>query len=247
FSTAQILKKYKIQYFKCTMCGFIQTEDPYWLDESYSQAITESDLGLVSRNIALSRITKALILTNFDSNGKFLDYGGGYGLFVRIMRDLGFDFYWHDKFCQNIFAKGFEVDINNQLYELCVAFEILEHLAYPLIEIEKITNLSKNILFSTKLIPQNTPKPIEWWYYGLEHGQHISFYTFDSLSFIATKFGLNLYSNKQNIHLFTEEEISPIIFRLLLNQKITSLLDFILKKKSFISEDYYKITGNSLN
>lgn len=229
------------------MCGFIQTEDPYWLKESYTHVITDSDLGLVSRNIALSSFTKALILTNFDSNAKFLDYGGGYGLFVRIMRDIGFDFYWYDKFCQNIFAKGFEADFKNHKYELSVAFEILEHLAHPLTVIEQITKLSKNILFSTKLIPDNSPEPSDWWYYGLEHGQHVSFYTIDSLLLIASKFGLNLYSNKRNIHLLCVEKIPTIIFTLLLNRKITSILNALWKKRSLISKDFYYLTGRRMD
>ncbi len=41
----------------------------------------------------------------------FLDYAGGYGVFTRLMRDIGFDFYWHDPYTQNLFANGFEKDI----------------------------------------------------------------------------------------------------------------------------------------
>jgi hypothetical protein len=44
----------------------------------------------------------------FDANNRFIDYGGGYGLFVRLMRDAGFDYYWFDKFCDNVLSKGFE-------------------------------------------------------------------------------------------------------------------------------------------
>jgi len=28
-----VLKKYNVKYFKCENCGFIQTENPYWLEE----------------------------------------------------------------------------------------------------------------------------------------------------------------------------------------------------------------------
>lgn len=41
FSEADILKKHHVKYYKCSSCGFIQTEAPYWLSEAYSDAITE--------------------------------------------------------------------------------------------------------------------------------------------------------------------------------------------------------------
>ena len=30
-----IMHKYDIDYFHCLNCDFVQTEEPYWLDESY--------------------------------------------------------------------------------------------------------------------------------------------------------------------------------------------------------------------
>jgi 2-polyprenyl-3-methyl-5-hydroxy-6-metoxy-1,4-benzoquinol methylase len=127
FANAKLLNKYDVDYFKCTDCGFVQTEDPYWLAEAYSEAIAGSDIGLVTRNMNLSACAQLLIEQYFNSDGKFLDYGGGYGLFVRLMRDAGFNFYWSDKFCKNLFAQGFE-DNGKSEYELVTAFELLEHL-----------------------------------------------------------------------------------------------------------------------
>jgi transcription initiation factor TFIIIB Brf1 subunit/transcription initiation factor TFIIB len=46
FANANILNKYNAAYFKCTNCGFVQTEEPYWLEEAYSQPIAETDSGL---------------------------------------------------------------------------------------------------------------------------------------------------------------------------------------------------------
>lgn len=101
-----VLKKYEVGYYECAQCGFIQTEDPYWLEEAYSNVISDGDLGPVNRAIIGSRNVEAVILTCFDPNAEFVDWGGGYGLFTRLMRDNGYDFYWHDTYCQNLFAKG---------------------------------------------------------------------------------------------------------------------------------------------
>jgi len=68
------------------------------------------DLGLVCRNIALAGLTHAIILVFFNCNARFIDYGRGYVLLVRIMRDRGLDVYRSDKYAQNLFAQGFEAD-----------------------------------------------------------------------------------------------------------------------------------------
>ncbi|NJO93452.1 MAG: class I SAM-dependent methyltransferase [Hydrococcus sp. RM1_1_31] len=209
FSRATVLGKYEIDYFQCSDCGFIQTEEPYWLEEAYSQAISASDVGLICRNLRLSTLAKYLIFNFFDHNGKFLDYGGGYGLLVRIMRDAGFDFYWSDKFCQNIFAEGFEAhQAEKNQFELVTVFEVFEHLVDPGEEIEKIFRFSKNILFSTEILPENNPKPNEWYYYALFAGQHVSIYTKKSLSLIAAKYNDNILFQTALAYIYLQKKVS---------------------------------------
>lgn len=105
---AKILKKYNRKYFHCQNCGFLQTEDPYWLEEAYEESINISDTGIMSRNLSLSQLSTLILFFFFNKNAKFLDFAGGYGIFVRLMRDIGFDFYWYDKFSNNLLARGFE-------------------------------------------------------------------------------------------------------------------------------------------
>lgn len=249
FVTAKLLEKYDVSYFICENCDFIQTEEPYWLEEAYSQAINRNDVGLVDRNILNSKISNALISVFLNPDAKFIDYGGGYGLFVRLMRDLGFDFYRYDSHCENLFAQDFEANFNkNTKYELLTAFELFEHLANPLDEIEKMLKFSRNILFTTELIPANNPKPGSWWYYIPEYGQHVSFYSRKTLSVIAEKYSLNLYSDGRSLHLFTTSKISPLLFRLLAKQKkVISLLNAFLRRESLVPADYQKITGEKIS
>ena len=68
------------------------------------------DTGIIKRNILLAKRTSAILFFLFNKKESFLDYGGGYGLFVRLMRDGGFNFYWNDPFTENLFARGFEYD-----------------------------------------------------------------------------------------------------------------------------------------
>ncbi|MGA9383362.1 MAG: methyltransferase domain-containing protein [Phormidium sp.] len=236
FANARILDKYDIDYFKCENCGFVQTEEPYWLSEAYTNAIASSDVGLVFRNMQFSKITSNIIFSIFDHSSQFLDYGGGYGLFVRLMRDAGFDFYWYDKFCENIFAKGFVAFSEEGEYELVTAFEVFEHFSNPLTEIQNILKFSRNIFFSTELLPEDNPKPGEWWYYSLQDGQHISIYTVKSLSILAEQMGLNFYSNGLNLHLITEKQIPEILFENLCYAPPPDN-----KKPSLITKDYLQV------
>jgi hypothetical protein len=208
-----ILNKFKIIYFHCEKCGFLQTETPYWLSEAYSSPINLTDTGIVARNISLSRIACIIIGLFFDREGQFLDYAGGYGLFTRLMRDWGFDFYWDDKFCQNLLSRGFEFNKRDQKIEMITSFETFEHFDSPIVSLEEMLDISKNILFSTTLLPEIIPEPENWWYYGLEHGQHISFYQKKTLEYICQKYNLHLLSLGTDIHLFTEKKINLYWFK----------------------------------
>jgi len=236
FSTSKLLNKYDINYFQCSNCGFIQIEEPYGLEEAYSEAIANSDIGIIFKNTMFSSITNNILFNLFNHDAKFLDYDGGYGIFVRMMRDLGYDFYWCDKYYKNLFAKGFEADERTASgYELVTAFEVFEHLANPIEEIEKILKFSKNILFSAELLPSNNPKSGEWWYYAPQECQHISIYSGKALSIIAKKFGLNFYSNGSSLHLFTENFFSPELFK-----RLCHYTQQELKKTPLLKADYQK-------
>src|SRR5258708_1857264 len=78
--TAKVLGKYDVVYFRCGSCGFMQTEEPHWLKESYESAINEIDLGPVNRAIVGSKLIEGVILSSFDVNAKFVDFGAGYGV-----------------------------------------------------------------------------------------------------------------------------------------------------------------------
>ncbi|MBN4073773.1 class I SAM-dependent methyltransferase [bacterium AH-315-E07] len=208
------MEKYLVKYYRCGHCGFIQTEAPYWLDEAYGESINITDTGIIRRNLQFGNIVASLLYLLFNQRGRYLDYAGGYGIFTRIMRDIGFDFYWQDKHTQNLVARGFEF-CGETPVELLTSFEVFEHFVQPLDEIEKMLSLSGTLLFSTMLIPKHLPKPGKWWYYGLEHGQHIALYEYKTLVYIAKKYGLNLCSNKKNIHMFSKKRVSPFWFKMI--------------------------------
>jgi hypothetical protein len=250
----QIFNKYPVNYFQCTVCNFLQTEKPFWLQEAYSSAITSLDIGLLSRNIRLTNITSCVINVAFNPDGAFIDYAGGYGILVRLMRDKGYDFYFQDKYCENLFAKSFEVDIANfegsKKYELMTAFEVFEHLEFPEEEIKKMFQYADSILFSTELLPEkNTTDLSSWWYIAPETGQHIAFYTEESLHILAKKLNTKYYKISNTLHLFTNKLIN--IKRLVKFEQNSKwrmfYTKFIFKKRnSLLESDYNSLIGRKV-
>ena len=80
--------------------------DPIWLGEAYAEPINRSDTGYVWRNLWARDKMRECIEFNLNPDGIFLDYAAGYGLFVRLMRDAGYDFRWSDLYCQNLVCSG---------------------------------------------------------------------------------------------------------------------------------------------
>ncbi len=242
FTEKKVLGKYDVKYFQCPTCQFIQTEEPYWLTEAYANAITNLDIGLAYRNEYLAPIVSTIINLFFKDKGPYLDYGGGYGLFVRMMRDRGFNFYRLDIYCENIFAKHFDVkDIpGDSKFGLITAFEVFEHLTDPIVEIEKMLSYGDHILFSTELQPLNKNELDKWWYFTPETGQHNSLYSQRSLEIIAQKFGLYFYS-RNNIHLFSKTKLNSFVYKLGMNKKVSYLVGKLNKRNSFLMKDFEKI------
>jgi len=228
--SSNILQKYSVEYFQCSRCEYIQTENPYWLEEAYSSPINVSDTGMIMRNLWFRNVAATTIFFLFNYKGKFLDYGGGYGVFVRMMRDVGYDFYWQDKYTENLFAQGFEFAETEKLpIDLLTCFEAFEHFVDPLAEFENLLCISRNILLSSEFVPEPLPSPSEWWYYGVEHGQHIGFYQKKTFLYLAERYNLNFYTNSQNIHLLTEKQFLAPTFKLI--TKVSKYITPFIQKR----------------
>lgn len=228
----QVLNKYDVTYYKCLNCGFLQTEYPFWLKEAYlNKNNIAIDVGAVQRNLVLSNLTQNFIDKYFKGNNKFIDYGGGTGLFVRLMRDKGYDFYWHDIYSENIFARFFEVSSlpdNGKKFTMLTAFEVFEHIVNPLKEIHTMFEYTDTIFLTTALQP--TKNDINnWWYLVPEGGQHINFYTIKAFEKIANHFNATYYTDGFQYHLISKTKY-PIDSNALYNHLIPN------RRKSFIKK-----------
>ena len=213
---AQVLGKYPAHYEVCKNCGFLRAHEPHWLDEAYSCAIAAADTGLVMRNIALACKLSGVLywIVGERGSGRYLDAAGGYGMLTRLMRDLGFDFYWADKHCDNLLAPGFEYSQARGACRAVTAMEVLEHLMDPVAFIEETMALSgaQTLLFTTELYEGPPPLPGAWWYYAFSTGQHIGFFQRRTLEALGARLGLR-FASANGLHVFSKTAVNERLLR----------------------------------
>ena len=225
-----ILNKYDVSYFQCKRCGLIFTENPYWIDEAYSSAIAAQDTGIIQRNIINARNVSRILHALQDRNGIYLDYGGGPGTFVRLMRDKGYDFLWYDKYSMPIFSKGFEY--RGQDLTATTAFEVFEHLVDVKEEIEKMLDTSDFLLFSTICYDKKiTPPPTDWWYFVYEEGQHVAFYSEQTFRYLAKEYNRSYYKI-MGYHVLASKQVSK--FKLIYLNLLNLFYKYIIDRKKFV-------------
>lgn len=162
-----------------------------------------------------------------------VDWGGGTGLFVRICRDYGMNFFYQDPYAENLFARGFEVspDSVSPGVTLLTAFEVAEHLPDPSANFgEWFYWEPKYLLFSTLLYQGQAE---DWWYF-LDDGQHVAFYTRRSLEVIAQQHGYQLLSNNCDLHMFSKRPLRD------------GILDACRKSRERLAARYRKRHGSRI-
>lgn len=213
----KVLCRYDAIFDYCKSCGFLCARNPHWLDEAYSSAIASTDTGLVMRNNAVGRKLASVLfgVLGERGQGRYVDIAGGYGMLTRIMRDYGFDFYWSDKYCDNLMARGFEYLPELGPCHAITAVEIMEHLEDPLTFIREALQQTKasTFIFTTELFGRFPPDPEKWWYYSFETGQHIAFFQRRTLEVLAKQLGLS-FASKGGIHVFSKHPINERILGL---------------------------------
>ena len=205
FRTA-LLHKYAVRYLKCLNCESAQTERPFWLTESYADDRPLTDTGMVTRTIE-SAIKTDLILSllSVPERTVGVDFGGSNGLFTRMMRDRGHNFYRNEPFSKNFYVP-FHDHGQSEIREATVvtAFDVFEHFAEPHKDLEAVFAYDPDVLVvGTETY---TGQTADWWYFDPSQGQHIFFYSSKALNAIARHYGMYLFSSGPGLHVFCRKD-----------------------------------------
>lgn len=207
-----ILGKYDVALFKCSRCGCLQTEQPYWLEEAYSAGnLTDRDTGSVIRNLnSQALIFAATKILGFPAGASIVDFGGGTGMLTRLLRDQGFDARCYDRYASNDLARGY--DDNGGRPDIICSFEVAEHLVEPAEELAALfKRCARMVIIGTETYRGQGPG---WWYLSPHTGQHIFFYTSEGMALIAGQFGYH-YERIGSTHFFCDRPMTKLQGRVL--------------------------------
>jgi SAM-dependent methyltransferase len=131
---------------------------------------------------------------------KHLDYGGGEGFLVKLLRESGWNSTSYDLFVN----KDMKIE-DLGTFDLITAFEVFEHVPDVnalMSDLRRLLVPNGIVFFSTMLSDANIHKNkrLNWWYASPRNG-HISIFSKASLKLLAKNHGLN-YGNASNVFHF---------------------------------------------
>lgn len=245
-----ILGRYSAELVACQRCGHEWFQSPGdWLEEAYASPIANTDTGIVARSLNIHRILSSFLCFSNDT-GKILDWGSGSGLLTRLLRDDGFDCIGLEPYTDPVLASRFTLRsqmeaIHQGPYRAVIAIEVVEHLASPQEFFKQVLSLTDTLVFSTEIVDR--PRyGNDWCYYSKETGQHISFFTHKSLSYLADLYSCN-YASARNkgLHIITRKSSDLQLFWWIAGPKrgrilypLSQILQKISGRHSLIMKDH---------
>lgn len=189
-----VLGKFDVSYLQCVKCRSLQTEQPYWLTEAYANDtgtdkanLADLDTGAAQRN--MMSLAATLWIAQQLKLVDVVDYGGGDGLLVRLLRDYGINAYVTDRYAPASYARGF-TNPNFATPDLITAFEVFEHFPDPRSDVSALFEQKPvALLISTTIY---SGEGADWWYLVPQTGQHVFFYSDEAMRLLAQRFNYEL-------------------------------------------------------
>ena len=218
-----VLSKYEVGYHRCRGCHSLQTDEPFWLGETYSTPCPARDTGIIQRNVLFARFTSLLArLLKVDPQDRCLDWGGGNGMFCRMMRDRGLNFFNYDKYVEPFYCIGFSADsTSDSATTLVTAFEVFEHLPQPKADLAAIFDLDPDVIVFSTLLYRGQDK--EWSYLANLRGAHVFFYSHKGLAQLGAQHGYDFIEGAE-LHVFLKRRPQRVEISAFKRKVITHLL-----------------------
>lgn len=199
-----------IYYAVCSRCGFcFAPEMLKWSLDDFERKVYNDQYAFVDPDYINVRpranATSLLAMfSNLPRSVRHLDYGGGNGVLVEILRNSEWNSLSYDPFVN----RDVSTDRLGQ-FDLITAFEVFEHVP----DVQQLMSLLRSllspnglVLFSTLLSDGNVRlnQRLTWWYASPRNG-HISLYSRNSLALLAQKAGWNFGSFSAGFHVFCSQ------------------------------------------
>ena len=191
-------------YFRCPACGFMFTQFlDGWSIERLKREIYNDDYLLVDPGFIAERprtIAKFVdsVFGKRKRKLRILDYGGGNGETVKLLRSMGF------KWAVNFDPFHDVSNIVDGTFDVVLAFEVIEHVPDPYEVFHNVYPRLRDggvFVFSTLLQPDGIEDlGVAWWYVMSRNG-HVSFHTAASLSLVANRYRMPIKSLNSNCHI----------------------------------------------
>ena len=184
-----VLGRHRVQYLRCLTCASLETETPHWLHDAYADGeatanLAEADTGAAQRN--LQTWAGTMVVAGLLGLRNIVDFGGGDGLLVRLLRDHGLNAFVSDEYAAATYARGFtRPDFARP--DLVTAFEVIEHFADPAANLAQIFGGQPRAVLLSTLVYDG--QGADWWYLAPHGGQHVFFYSERGLQLIAERYG----------------------------------------------------------
>lgn len=189
WNTKRLLDRYDVSYYLCGQCGSLETEQPYWLEVAYDVSGVGDDVGAAQRTIDVVLKTSALLdRIEIPRTAEHVDFGGGLGLFTRMMRDRGVNFLSYDLYARPFFSDRFSLtSLAGRSPAVVTAFEVLEHFTNPVDDLIQLFETRPALVIAMTEV--FTGQDTSWPYLAEGTGQHVFFYSQRALVQIAKRFG----------------------------------------------------------
>lgn len=183
-------------YRMCSRCQFIFTDffDSFSRDQWQRYVYNDEYIKVDPEYIDVRPRRNARVLTALLSGRKAriigLDYGGGNGKTVALLRENGWCFDTYDPFGHKDVSPK-----RNGYYNFCSASEVFEHSADPVASLRDIVERASPdrlmILIGSSVHDGIVSKEtrLSWWYAAPRNG-HISLFSRKSMQTLAAQFGL---------------------------------------------------------
>ena len=188
------------KYYKCEECEFIFLHREYILgakEEMQRYALHQNNIGNKGYVEMFNCFIDKIILSQKKRIQTALDFGCGPGpVLAELLKRRGIETDIYD-----IYFAPKKVYKNKQ-YDLITSTEVFEHLASPLIilqKMEQLLSIGGIIALMTVFHPQVSNTFKSWWY--RRDPTHISFYVQKTFEVLANRVGLKLIycDNKKNV------------------------------------------------